>query len=105
MRITMSKPEMPLGAYPQDLLWGHVGSAPTRNKRSTTSNTVKIVTRSLPRLRSYNCSRSQTNTARTDVLWGEHLMSELRGFNDLFDARFLEWDIDDIGMVVRNRNF
>ena len=34
---------MLLGAYPQDLLWGHVGRAPTRNNTSMTSNTVEIV--------------------------------------------------------------
>ena len=38
---------MPLGAYPQDLLWGQVGSAPTRIKTSTTSNTVEMVIEAL----------------------------------------------------------
>jgi hypothetical protein len=80
MRITRSKPERLLGAYPQDLLWGQVGSAPTRNRTSTTSNTVEMVIGTLPACQKAGLwlkskpSWIQLSAARAAVLWGEHLM-------------------------------
>jgi hypothetical protein len=34
------QPSPPLGAYPQLLLWGHVGNAPNRNRISMTNKIV-----------------------------------------------------------------
>jgi len=80
MRITTSKPEIPLGPYPQFLLWGQEGNAPTRIKISTTSNTVEIVIEVLLTrhpaglsLKS-NLSLCQFREIEETVLWGEHLM-------------------------------
>lgn len=78
MRITKSTPEMPLGAYPQDLLWGQVGSEPTRNNTSITSNTVERVIGVLLWLKSNSFLPVQINTTRTNALWGEHLISQTR---------------------------
>ena len=37
--ITSTNPSPPLGPYPQPLLWGHLGIAPT-NKRTTMINSI-----------------------------------------------------------------
>ena len=41
MMIKRIKPKPPLGKYPQPVLYGHVGRAPTRSK-------IKMITRIVP---------------------------------------------------------
>ena len=47
-RMTSTNPITPLGAYPQERLWGQVGSTPTRNRISTMSRIVPSVMLFLP---------------------------------------------------------